>query len=217
MDYAAARYKMIQNQIRTNRVTDDAVIAAMGELPREQFLPESLRGLAYADDDIPLGGGRFLIEPLATALLVQAAEIDADDVTLDVGCGVGYTSAIMARLAGAVVALECDPGLATRATQALNAVGATTASVTVGPLPQGHPSLAPYDVIVFSGAVASVPKTLCEQLAEGGRMVAVIEGEKGIGRGTLFLRRGGSISRRPLFDAAIPLLPGFAPEPTFRF
>ena len=217
MDYAAARYKMIQNQIRTNRVTDAAVIAAMGELPREQFLPEYLRGLAYADDDIPLGGGRFLIEPLATALLVQAAEIDADDVTLDVGCGLGYTSAIMARLAGAVVALECDPGLATRATQALNAVGATTASVAVGPLPQGHPSQAPYDVIVFSGAVASVPKALCEQLAEGGRMVAVIEGEKGIGRGTLFLRRSGSISRRPLFDAAIPLLPGFAPEPTFRF
>lgn len=217
MDYAAARYKMIQNQIRTNRVTDDAIIAAMGDLPREQFLPDSLRGIAYADEDIPLGNGRFLIEPLATALLVQAAEIDADDVTLDVGCGVGYTSAIMARLAGAVVALECDPGLATRATQTLDALGATTASVAVGPLPQGYPSQAPYDVIVFSGAVSSVPKALCEQLAEGGRMVAVIEGEKGIGRGTLFLRRGGSMSRRPLFDAAIPLLPGFAAEPTFRF
>jgi protein-L-isoaspartate(D-aspartate) O-methyltransferase len=217
MDYAAARYKMIQNQIRTNRVTDGAVIAAMSELPREQFLPQSLRGIAYVDEDIPLGGGRFLIAPLTTALLIQAAEIDPDDVTLDVGCGVGYTSAIMARLASAVVALECDPGLATRATQVLDTLGATTASVVVRPLRQGYPSQAPYDVIVFSGGVASVPRGLCEQLAEGGRMVAVIEGDKGIGRGTLFLRRGGSISQRPLFDAATPLLPGFAPEPTFRF
>ena len=189
----------------------------MSELPREQFLPESLRGIAYADEDIPLGGGRYLITSLTTALLLQAAAIDADDVTLDVGCGVGYTSAIMARLASTVVALECDPGLATRATQALDALGAATASVAVGPLPEGYPSQAPYDVIVFSGGVAAVPNAICEQLAEGGRMVAVVEGDKGIGRGTLFLRRGGSISRRPLFDAAAPLLPGFAPEPTFRF
>ena len=112
MDFATARYRMIQNQIRTNRVTDPLIIDAMGQLERERFLPESLRGIAYVDEDIPLGGGRFLIEPLTGALLLQAAEIDADDVVLDVGCGPGYLSAIIARMASAVVALESDAALA---------------------------------------------------------------------------------------------------------
>jgi protein-L-isoaspartate(D-aspartate) O-methyltransferase len=217
MDYAAARYKMVQNQIRTNRVTDPQVIAAMSELPRELFVPASARGFAYVDEDIPLGGGRYLIEPLTTALLLQTAEIHADDVVLDIGCGTGYTSAIAARMASAVVALESDPGLATRATATLTQLGLNTATVVVGPLRKGWVEQAPYDVIVFSGAVSAVPKTIEEQLGEGGRMVAVIGQEKGMGCGMLFLRRGGIVSRRPVFDAAIPLLPEFAPEPAFRF
>lgn len=217
MDYTAARYMMIQHQIRTNRVTDPQVIAAMSELPRELFVPASARSFAYADEDIPLGAGRYLIEPLTTASLLQTAEIHADDVVLDVGCGTGYTSAIAARMASAVVALESDPGLATRATATLSQLGLNTASVVVGPLREGWVEQAPYDVIVFSGAVAAVPVAICEQLGEGGRMVAVVAQEKGIGCGTLFLRRGGVVSRRPVFDAAIPLLPGFAPEPAFHF
>jgi protein-L-isoaspartate(D-aspartate) O-methyltransferase len=217
MDYAAARYKMVQNQIRTNRVTDPQVITAMNELPRELFVPASARGFAYVDEDVPLGGGRYLTEPLTTALLLQTAEIHADDVVLDIGCGTGYTSAIAARMASAVVALESDPGLATRATATLTQLGLNTATVVVGPLHKGWVEQAPYDVIVFSGAVAAVPKTIEEQLGEGGRMVAVIGQEKGMGSGMLFLRRGGIVSRRPVFDAAIPLLPDFAPEPAFRF
>jgi protein-L-isoaspartate(D-aspartate) O-methyltransferase len=217
MDYAAARYKMVQNQIRTNRVTDPQVIAAMSELPRELFVPASARGFAYVDEDIPLGGGRYLIEPLTTALLLQTAEIHADDVVLDIGCGTGYTSAIAAQMASAVVALESDPGLATRATATLTQLGLNTATVVVGPLRKGWVEQASYDVIVFSGAVSAVPKTIEEQLGEGGRMVAVIGQEKGMGCGMLFLRRGGIVSRRPVFDAAIPLLPEFAPEPAFRF
>jgi protein-L-isoaspartate(D-aspartate) O-methyltransferase len=217
MDYAAARYKMIQNQIRTNRVTDPQVIAAMSELPRERFVPDSARGFAYVDEDIPLGGGRYLIEPLTTALLLQTAQIHADDVVLDVGCGPGYTSAISARMASAVVALESDAGLATRATVTLTQLGLNTATVVVGRLREGWVAQAPYDVIVFSGAVSAVPEAIREQLGEGGRMVAVIAQEKGMGCGTLFLRRGGIVSRRPVFDAAIPLLPEFAAEPAFRF
>jgi protein-L-isoaspartate(D-aspartate) O-methyltransferase len=217
MDYAAARYKMIQNQIRTNRVTDPLIIAAMSELPRERFVPEALRGIAYVDEDVPLGGDRYLIEPLVTALLLQAAEIDADDVALDVGCGSGYSSAIIAGMASTVVALESDSDLAACAAGAFADLGLNTASVVVGPLCEGWPAQAPYDVIVFSGAVSAVPAAITEQLAEGGRMVAVIAAEKGIGCGTLFLRRGGTVSRRPVFDASIPLLPGFAPELRFRF
>jgi protein-L-isoaspartate(D-aspartate) O-methyltransferase len=217
MDYAAARYRMVQNQIRTNRVTDQQVIAAMSDLPRERFVPDSSRGFAYVDEDIPLAGGRYLIEPLTTALLLQTAEIQADDVVLDVGCGTGYTSAIAARMASAVVSLESDPGLATRATVNLAQLGLTTATVVVGPLRAGWVAQAPYDVIVFSGAVSAVPQAISEQVGEGGRMVAVIAPEKGMGCGTLFLREGGIVSRRPVFDAAIPLLPEFTAETAFRF
>ena len=215
MDYDAARYRMIQNQIRTNRVTDPSIIAAMSVLPRERFLPEALRGIAYVDEDIPLGGGRYLIEPLTTALLLQAAEIDSDDVVLEVGAGCGYGTAIIARLASVVVALESDPGLAAHAAAALADLG--TATVVTGPLREGWPAQAPYDAIVIGGAVASVPDTLTGQLADGGRLVAVVSSGRGMGCGTLFLRCGDTVSRRPLFDAATPLLTEFAPELTFRF
>lgn len=217
MDYAAARYKMVQNQIRTNRVTNPLIIAAMSELPREQFVPDALRGVAYVDEDVPLGGGRYLSKPLVTALLLQAAEIGADDVALEVGCGTGYCSAIIAGLASTVVALESDADLAARAAGTFAELGLNTASVVVGPLREGWPAQAPYDVIVFGGAVSAVPAAIIEQVAEGGRMVAVIAADKGIGCGTLFLRLGGTVSRRPLFDTSIPLLPDFTPEPTFRF
>jgi protein-L-isoaspartate(D-aspartate) O-methyltransferase len=217
MDYAAARYTMVQNQIRTNRVTDALIIAAMSDLPRERFLRDASQGIAYVDENVPLGGGRYLIEPLVTALLLQAAEIDADDVVLDVGCGTGYSSAIVAGMASTVVARESDPDLAARAAANFAELGLNTVSVVVGPLREGWPAQAPYDAIVFSGAVSAIPPAITEQLAEGGRMVAVVAAEKGIGRGTLFLHMGGTVSRRPLFDASVPLLPGFALEPTFRF
>lgn len=217
MDHDAARYKMIQNQIRTNRVTDPLVIAAMSELPRERFVPASVRGNAYVDEDIALGNGRYLIEPLTTALLLQAAEINAEDVVLDIGCGAGYTTAIAARMASLVVALESDPNLAAQAAALLSELGLDTAVVVVGPLREGWPAQSPYDVIVFGGAVSAVPECIVEQLGEGGRLVAVTAGERGVGCGTLFLRSGGTVSRRALFDAGIPWLREFAPEPIFRF
>lgn len=217
MDYFAARHTMVQNQIRTNRVTDPKIIAAMSELPRERFAPDWARGIAYVDEDIPLNGGRYLIEPLTSALLLQAAEINADDVVLDVGCGTGYISAISARIASAVVALESDAELAARAGATLADLGIETATIVVGPLREGWPAQAPYDVIVFGGAVSAIPAKIVEQLAQGGRMVVVITEDKGLGCGTLLLRQGGTVSRRAIFEAAIPVLPEFALEPTFRF
>lgn len=217
MDFADARYRMVQHQIRTNRVVDPLILEAMSELPRELFVPEALRGVAYFDEDIPLGGGRHLVAPLATARILQAAEIGSDDVVLDVGCGTGYASAVAARIASAVVALESDPTLAARAIQTFGDLGLSTVTVVEGPLRAGWPRQAPYDVILFGGSVADVPPAICDQLAEGGRLMAVIAEERGLGRGTLLLRRGGVISRRPLFDSSIPLLPEFAPQSTFRF
>ncbi|MBL8666479.1 MAG: protein-L-isoaspartate O-methyltransferase [Rhodospirillales bacterium] len=217
MDFAAARYKMVQNQLRTNRVTDPLIIAAMTELPRERFLPENLRGVAYVDEDIALGGGRFLLEPLACALLLQAAAIDADDVVLEVGCGSGYLTAIAARAASAVVAVESDEALAAQASATLADLDLNTATVITAPLRGGWPAQAPYDVILFGGAVAEVPEPFFEQLAEGGRLVAVVPDDGIVGRGTLFLRCGDTVSRRPMFDSAIPMLPEFTPQPVFRF
>jgi protein-L-isoaspartate(D-aspartate) O-methyltransferase len=217
MDFAAARYRMVQNQIRTNRVTDPLILEAMGELERERFLPEMLRGVAYVDEAVPLGEGRFLIEPLAAALLLQAANIGADDVVLDIGCGSGYLSALAARMASAVVALESEAALCEQASEILAELGLSSVTVVNGPTRAGWPEQAPYDVILIGGAVCDVPSVILDQLAEGGRLVAVIAGDRGVGRGTLFLRRSGSFSRRQLFDSSIPLLPEFAPQPTFRF
>jgi protein-L-isoaspartate(D-aspartate) O-methyltransferase len=159
---------MIQNQIRTNRVTDPLIIAAMSELPRERFVPDALQGIAYVDEDVPLGRGRYLIEPLVTALLLQAAEIDADDVARDVGCGTGYCSAIIAGLASTVVALESHPDLAALAAGTFAELGLNTASVVLGPLREGWPAQTPYDVIAFGGAVSTVPPAITET-ARGGR------------------------------------------------
>lgn len=217
MDYAAARRTMVENQVRTNRVTDPLVIAALGELPREAFVPEPLSGIAYVDEDIPLGGGRFLLEPLSAALTLQSAEINVGDLVLVVGAGTGYEAAAAAKVAGAVVALESDPAMAARARDVLADLGIATVSVVEGPLVAGHPQQAPYDVIVFAGAVAAVPPAILGQLAEGGRLLAIVQEEAGLGRGTLYLKAGGSVSRRVVFDAAAQFLPELAPVASFRF
>ncbi len=217
MDYVTARRTMVENQIRTNRITDPPVIAALNELPREAFLPEALRGIAYVDEDIPIGGGRVLMEPLTIALLLQTAEITTTDVVLDVGAGVGYTAAAAARMASTVIALESDADLAARAREILAALDLPTVSVVEGALPVGYPLHAPYDVILFGGAIPAVPDAIFGQLAEGGRLVAVIGGENAMGKGTVFMKTGGIVSPRVVFDAGIPVLPEFIPTPTFQF
>lgn len=217
MDYAAARRKMVENQIRPNRVNDGAVVAAFADLAREAFLPPELRGIAYVDAALPLGGGRHLMEPLMLARLIQAARIEDSDIVLDVGCTTGYAAAVMARLAGAVVALENDAALAERARQTLAELGADTVSVVTGALADGYPRQAPYDVIVVEGAIAAVPEALTAQLADGGRLVAIVGDEAGVGRGTVFMQARGVLSRRVVFEGPTPFLPGFEPQPAFRF
>lgn len=217
MDYAAARRRMVENQIRPNRITDPFVLSALATVPRERFLPEPLRGIAYVDEDIKLDDGRYLIEPLVAAQLLQTAEITSNDLVLDVGCGPGYTSALTAQIASAVVALDSDAELLAQASETLAALQVERVTLVEGDMRRGWPDQSPYDVIIFSGAVAEIPAEISAQLAEGGRMVAVITAGPGLGRGTLFLRTADVLSRRVVFDAATPLLPGFAPHPSFRF
>ena len=222
MDYAAARLNMVESQVRTNKVTDPAILGAMLEIPRERFVPDGMRGVAYVDDDVPISGGpiggvRYLIEPMVHARLLQTAAIEPSDNVLEVGSGLGYGAALLDRLAARVVALESDPALAESATRTLAALGAARVTVVRGPLEAGWPAAAPYRVIVVAGAVQRLPPALEAQLAEGGRMVAVIAPPGEPGKATLIQRIGGVIARRVVFDAATALLPGFAAEPGFVF
>ncbi len=217
MDFAEARRRMVDSQIRPNRVTDARVLAAMGEVPREEFVPELLRGVAYVDEDIEIGERRYLMEPLLLARLLQGVELKPSDVVLDIGCGTGYTPAVVARLVSTVVALECDAEIARRANQNLIELGIDNAAVIEGPLAQGYPEHAPYDVIFLSGGVATLPPGLIEQLAEGGRLIGVFRGADGVGRARMVVRQGGLSVAHELFNAATPLLPGFETEPEFVF
>jgi protein-L-isoaspartate(D-aspartate) O-methyltransferase len=222
IDFAAARRMMVDGQVRTSDVTDLRIIAAMLELPRERFVPESRAGLAYLDLDVaagaPAAGGaaRCLLKPMVLAKLVQAAAVKAGDHVLDVGCASGYSSALLARLARSVVALEEDPELARFAREALGAVGAGNVTVVAGPLTHGWPAAAPYDAILLNGATEVAPEALCRQLKDGGRLVAVV-GHAPVSRAVLYRAVKGDVSGWPIFDAAAPLLPGFAAPAEFVF
>ncbi|ABC22599.1 protein-L-isoaspartate O-methyltransferase family protein [Rhodospirillum rubrum] len=216
MDYGVARTNMIENQIRTNRVTDPLVIEAMAAVPREIFVPKAFRGVAYVDEDLAIGGGRFLLEPLNTARLLQVAAIKTSDVVLDIGCASGYSSAVLARMASTVVALECDGELAAKAMANLAELGLDNAVVVSGPLRDGYAKQAPYDVIVINGAIPAVPAALKHQLADGGRLVAVVH-EKGSGRVSVTERHGDVFGHRIAFDGNSPLLKDFEETPAFVF
>jgi len=217
MDFAAARRNMVESQIRTNRVTDRRIVAALGEIPREMFVGEESAGIAYVDEALALGGSRYLMEPMAFARLLQTAEIGSDDVVLDIGCTTGYTSAVLARLAGTVVALEEDTGFAARATELLAELKIDNVAVMEGALLEGHAGQAPYNVIFLSGAVSEVPEGIIGQLADGGRLVCIEMADNGLGRGTVIGKFGESVSRRQVFDAGSPILPGFEARPAFSF
>lgn len=217
MDYRAARVNMVDSQIRTNKVIDQAVIEALLAVPRERFVPPALRGSAYVDEDLPLGGGRYLMEPMVLARLLQAADFDHHEKVLVVGAGSGYSAAVIARLAGAVVALEPEARLADIARAELPGLGAGSVTVLSGALAAGVPAQAPFDAIVVDGAVSEVPAPLVEQLAEGGRLMVVVKRGFGLGQALRVDRVGGRSSVRVLFDAASPLLPGFEPAEGFVF
>lgn len=207
---------MVENQIRPNKVTSLPLLQALLDVPRERFVPDAAQGVAYVDDDVPLGGGRWLMEPMLFARLAQAAEIKSSDMLLDVGAASGYGPAVLSRLAGTVVALEENPALAKALSANVDALGLVNVVAVNGPLAAGWAKQGPFDVILFEGAVHDVPAAISDQLAEGGRLVGVLD-RGGAGQAFLMTRRHGALSHRVLFDAATPLLPGFAPQPAFVF
>jgi protein-L-isoaspartate(D-aspartate) O-methyltransferase len=216
-DFALARRNMIDGQLRPNRVTNAQLLAAIGELPRERFLPEATRSVAYADDDVPLGNGRYLMEPMVLARLIQALQPRPEDRAMVVASGPGYGAALLARLVHSVIVVESDPTLAAAAERTAKELGIAGIRQTIGKL-EGAAESAPYDVIVIEGAVQVVPQAIFDQLAEGGRLTTVIAGPPGAsGVAQLFMKEGGMASGRPLFDSGTPSLPGFAPPPRFTF
>ena len=220
-DFAGARTKMVNSQLRTENVTDYAVLAAMGSLPREAFVPASQRALAYLDKDVPLGARgegplRYLMEPAPFARLVQLAEVTSSDTILDIGCGSGYSTAVLAQLGRFVVGLESDATLAAEASQRLNRLGIANVKVAFGALEAGYPSDGPYDVIMVEGSVEVLPAALFGQLKEGGRLVAVVGyGRSGVA--TLCTKSDNQIGRRSAFNADVRPLPGFSKSPAFVF
>lgn len=217
MDFAAARRNMVDGQLRPNKVSDASILAVMEEQPRELFVPKALRGVAYTDEDVDLGAGRYLMEPVAAARLLQAAQLQRTDTVLVIGCASAYNAALIGQLVASVVAIECDPAAVRRSTEVLTEAGIDNVAVVEGHLANGAPNQAPFDAIFFDGAVAEVPAQIIDQLAEGGRLVAVVTGQRGIGKATLFERNFGLTSSRVLFDAAVPILPDLAHRQQFVF
>jgi protein-L-isoaspartate(D-aspartate) O-methyltransferase len=211
----SARLTMIETQIRTNNVTDPHILAAISAVPRERFVPGAKKALAYADVPVEIAPGRYLLDPRSFAKLLQLARITSADRVLDIGCGTGYSAAVLARLAGRVVALEQDADLVRIASDALAATGAGQVILTQGALIDGFQGEAPYDVIFINGAVEQVPETLLGQLGEGGRLVTVLR--DGQSRAWLYLKENGRVGRRPDFDAEVPPLAGFRKAMGFVF
>jgi len=216
MDFSAARRHMVESQIRTSKVVDEAVIAAMSEVPRERFVPGPLQAVAYIDEDLKVGDGRYLMEPMVLARLLQEAGAMPSDVVLDIGSGAGYGAAVLARIAATVFALESDEVLAAKAAELFTELGLDNVVPVDGALMEGCPKHAPFNVIVIEGAVETIPDAIVDQLGDGGRLVAVVQ-ERGIGRATVVTRNGNHLSRRVVFDAAVPVLPEFRKPAGFVF
>jgi protein-L-isoaspartate(D-aspartate) O-methyltransferase len=219
-DFSTARQKMVDGQVRPSDVTDIRIIDAMLTVPREAFVPDSQRALAYLDLDLDVSEAgaakRFLIKPVVIAKMLQAAEIGQTDNVLVVGCASGYTAAVVAKLAGQVTATESDGALAAKASGVLARLGFGNVAVRTAAAGEGDEANAPYDVIVLAGATEIVPDRLYRQLRDGGRLVGVFATTRPQ-RAMIVTHSHADFGDRALFDAAVPVLPGLERPPAFVF
>lgn len=213
-DFAARRVMMVDTQVRPSDVTKFPIIEAMLSVPREVYMPPELREAAYVGENLSIAPGRVMLEPRTLAKLLDALDIKPSDVVLDVGCGYGYSAAVMARLCGTVVGVEEDEAMAAEAQRTLSVEGVDNAAVIAAPLAGGLAKHGPYDVILLQGGVETVPEALLAQLRDGGRIGAVfMEGALGIAR--VGHKSGGRVTWRYAFNAAAPVLEGFRAERSF--
>lgn len=221
-NFQTQRLNMVESQVRTNDVTDRRITAAMMDIPREEFVPVSVRPLAYMEDDLVVRSAlgplpeRAMLSPMVFARLVQFAAVEPTDLVLDVGCGTGYSTAVLARLAESVVGLEGDDALTERASATLSEHDVDNAAVVTGVLTEGRPDQGPYDVIILQGCVPEVADHWRAQLKDGGRLIAIV-GNRSMGKAMRYVRNGERWSRAVGFDASAPLLPGFQQMKSFQF
>lgn len=216
IDFAAAREAMVDCQVRPSDVTRFPIIEAMLAIPREDFVPEALRPVAYLGEHVPLAPGRVVLDPRVFAKMLDALNVGPRDLVLDVGCALGYSAAVLARMCEAVVALEDLQGLAAKAEALLSAHDVDNVVVVAGPLAAGMARRGPYDAIVIEGAIEVLPAAIEAQLKPGGRIAAIfVDGKRGQAR--LGLRMTQGIAWRRIFDATAPILPGFAATKAFEF
>ncbi|MEZ5870320.1 MAG: protein-L-isoaspartate O-methyltransferase [Nitratireductor sp.] len=216
LDFDNQRQHMVDGQIRTSDVTNIAVLSAFQEVPREEFVTPEHLPLAYLDHELPIAPGRTIMAPATLAKLVQAASVSSGDIVLDIGCGSGYSTAILSRLANSVVAIEENVELVAKAGKTLSELGFDNAVMMEAKLSGGYASEGPFDVIFIGGSVDMVPEKILDQIKDGGRLVAVVgQGNAGVAR--LWTRNGSSVSSRRLFNCAVAPMPGFAKAPEFQF
>ncbi len=215
--YADARKRMVDSQIRPNKVTDPRILAAMRFLPRERFLPTGLNALAYSDSDVPLGNGRYLMEPMVLARLLQMAEPREGERALVVAAGTGYGAAVLSQCGPRVTAVEEDPVLLALAREALGAE-APSVDIMTGKLAAGWLAGAPYDVILIEGAIREIPTAIAAQLKTGGgRLVTVLIGPGRTNHAVLAEATPFGLRAQPVFDCGTPALPSLLPAPEFVF
>lgn len=207
-DYSTRRTQMVDSQVRPQDVTKFPILEAMLEVPRESYVPDSLREAAYISENLALGETRVVLEPRTFAKMLDALDIDPDEVVLDVGCGLGYSTAILARLADAVVAVEEDAAMAKEAQATLSSNGVDNAAVIEAVISDGAAKHGPYDVIILEGAAERVPDAILDQLKEGGRIACIFaEGALGVAR--IGYKIDGEVTWRFAFNATAPVLKGF--------
>ncbi|RWR12250.1 protein-L-isoaspartate O-methyltransferase family protein [Paenirhodobacter populi] len=212
-DFVARRVTMVDTQVRPNDVTKFPIIEAMLHVPREDFVPAARREAAYIGENLPVAPGRVILEPRSFAKMLDALDIQPDELVLDIGCGLGYSSAVIARMAEAVVAVE-EGDTATLAESALVREGVDNVAVVAGPLDQGSPRHGPYDAIIIEGAIQTLPEQIGAQLKEGGRIAAIFM-RGALGTARLGRKIDGVVIWRDVFNATAPVLPGFGVEPAF--
>ncbi|MBT0959168.1 protein-L-isoaspartate O-methyltransferase [Alphaproteobacteria bacterium KMM 3653] len=212
--YSARRTMMVDTQVRPSDVTKFPIIDALLSVQREAYVPGSLREAAYVGENLELGGGRVLLEPRTLAKMLDALDIQPDEMVLDIGATYGYSSAVIAQLAEAVVAVEEDADMVREAEATLATYGVDNVAVIEGPLAEGAEQHGPYDVVILQGAVTEVPEAILDQIKDGGRIAAVFM-EGALGAVRIGYKLGGSVSWRFSFNAGAPVLPGFEGQHTF--
>lgn len=214
VDYSARRLMMVDTQVRPSDVTKFPIIDAMLEVPREVYVPDALGEAAYMGENLDLGGGRVVLEPRTLAKMLEVLDVQPSHVVLDLGCGLGYTTAVLAMLADFVVGVEDDADLARDAQTNLSEQGVHNAAVMENPLADGSAKSGPYDIIITQGAVEQIPAAICDQLREGGR-IACIFAENNLGVVRVGHKLNGDINWRFAFNASAPTLKGFEKAQNF--